>query len=120
MKLLKAFTYASRGVYTFFSNDPNGKLELCFAAIAIATGFILHITNTEWIAVLLCIAMVITLEMINTSIEKLCDMIEPGFHATIKIIKDIAAGAVLVSAVVSLIIGVIIFLPKIFAQLLLY
>ncbi|WP_240628088.1 diacylglycerol kinase family protein [Terrimonas sp.] len=117
MKLIKAFTYALRGVYTFFSSDPNGKLELCFAIIAIATGFVLHISNTEWIAVLLCTAMVISLEMINASIEKLCDMVEPNFHTTIKSIKDIAAGAVLVSAVVSLIIGLIIFLPKIFEQL---
>ncbi|MCC6288120.1 MAG: diacylglycerol kinase family protein [Chitinophagaceae bacterium] len=117
MKLFKSFTYAFQGVYTFFSRDSNGKLELCFAAIAIATGFILHISNTEWIAVLLCIAMVISLEMINASIEKLCDMVEHNFHPAIKIIKDIAAGAVLVSAVVSLIIGLIIFLPKIFIQL---
>lgn len=116
MKLCKAFAYAFRGVYTFFSNDPNGRLELYFAAIAIATGFMLRISNTEWMAVLLCIAMVISLEMINASIEKLCDMVEPDFHPGIKFIKDIAAGAVLVSAVVSLIIGIIIFLPKILHQ----
>lgn len=116
MKLYKAFAYAFRGVYTFFSNDPNGRLELCFAVIAIAMGFMLRISGIEWIAVFLCIGMVLSLEMINASIEKLCDMVEPNFHPAIKIIKDIAAGAVLVSAVVSLIIGIIIFLPKILHQ----
>ncbi len=117
MKLLKAFKHALEGVYTFFSADTNGKIELCIAGIAIATGFVLHISNTEWIAVMLCIAMVISLEMINASIEKLCDLVEPTVHPAIKMIKDIAAGAVLVSAVVSLIIGIIIFLPKILSQL---
>lgn len=117
MKLFKAFDYAFQGLFAFVKNDSNGKLECCFAIIAIATGFILHISSTEWIAVLLCIGIVISLEMINASIEKLCDMVEPAFHPAIKTIKDIAAGAVLLSAVVSLIIGLIIFVPKILTQL---
>lgn len=117
MKLIKAFGYAFQGLFIFFSRDSNGKLELCFAVIAIATGFILHISALEWVAVLLCIAMVLSLEMFNAAIEKLCDIVEPNFHPAIKIIKDIAAGAVLLSAVVSLIIGLIIFLPKIFPQI---
>lgn len=117
MKLLKAFKYAFQGILTFSSTDNNGKIELCFAVIAIAAGFMLYISTFEWIAVVLCIALVLSLEMFNAAIEKLCDMVEPAFHPTIKIIKDIAAGAVLLSAVASLIIGLIIFLPKILSQL---
>lgn len=117
MKFLKAFKYAFHGLFIFFRSDPNGKLELCFATIAIATGFILHISVQEWLVIILCITMVISLEMINASIEKLCDMVEPAIHPTIKFIKDIAAGAVLLSAVASLTIGLIIFLPKILSQL---
>lgn len=117
MQLLNAFKYAFRGIYVFFGKDRNGKLELCFAIIAIAAGFILHISLYEWTAVLWCIAMVLSLEMINASIEKLCDMVEPAIHPTIKTIKDITAGAVLLSALVSLVIGIIIFLPKIITQI---
>lgn len=117
MQLINAFKYAFQGIYIFFSKDFNGRLELGIAIITIAAGFVLHISKYEWITVLLCIAIVLSLEMINTTIEKLCDMIEPGVHPTIKMIKDIAAGAVLLSAIVSLVIGLIIFLPKIIIQI---
>ena len=113
MQIFNAFKYAFQGVYVFFSKDFNGKIEFGCAIVAIAAAFVLHISTVEWIAVLLCIAMVLSLEMINASVEKLCDMVEPGFHPTIKTIKDILAGAVLLSAFVSLAIGLIIFLPKI-------
>lgn len=117
MQLLNAFKYAFQGVYIFFSKDFNGRLELGIAIITIAASFVLHISKYEWIAVLLCIAMVLSLEMINAAIEKLCDLVEPGFHPTIKMIKDITAGAVLLSALVSLVAGFIIFLPKIFMKI---
>ena len=69
----------------------------------------------EWLVVVLCITVVLTLEMINTAIEKLCDVVQPDYHPQIKIIKDIAAGAVLIAALGSIIIGAIIFVPKIIA-----
>ncbi|MGN6437127.1 MAG: diacylglycerol kinase family protein [Agriterribacter sp.] len=113
MKTIRSFKYAIAGVYLFFRYERNGQLQLIAAAIAVALGLWLHITRSEWIAVLLCMAAVLSLEMINTAIEKLCNLIQPDYHPAIKVIKDVSAGAVLLSAVASLIIGFIIFLPRV-------
>jgi diacylglycerol kinase len=113
MKRIASFKYAFAGVVTFFSKDINGRIELAAATAVIIAGFIFNLAPNEWIAILLCIGAVLSIEMINAGIEKICDMIQPEYHPQIKIIKDIAAGAVLVSAVVSLIIALIIFTPKI-------
>ena len=113
MKRLYSFKYAFAGLLCFFRKDSNGQLELLAAIVVVAAGCFFHISNLEWLAVLLCIGSVLTLEMINTSIEKLCDMVQPEYHPQIKTIKDIAAAAVLLAAVVSLVIGIIIFYPHI-------
>ena len=80
---------------------------------AIALGFWMAISPTEWVAIIVCIAFVLAMEMINTAIEKLSDVVQQGFHPGIKKVKDIAAGAVLVAAMGSLFVGAVIFLPKI-------
>lgn len=113
MKTIRSFKYAAAGVYTFFRNECNGQVQLMAAVVAITLGFGLHITHLEWIVTLLCIAAVLSLEMINTAVEKLCNLVQPDYHPAVKIIKDISAGAVLLSAVVSLVIGIIIFLPRV-------
>lgn len=113
LKRIQSFKYALNGIIRFFSHETNGKIQLAAAVIAISTGFILNIDRAEWIALIFCCGWVLGLEMINTAIEKTCDLISIDYHPMIKTIKDVAAGAVLVSAVASLVIGVIIFLPKI-------
>ena len=113
MKRTASFRYAFEGIATFFSKDINGRIELAAAAAVITAGFIFRLNKTEWTVVLLCIGAVLSIEMLNACIEKICDMIHPEYHPQIKTIKDIAAGAVLLSAVVSLIIALIIFTPKI-------
>lgn len=113
MKIIRSFHYAISGVFRFFRYERNGQIQLCAAIVSIILGIWLSINAGEWTAVLLCIGAVFSLEMINTAIEKMCDFIQPERHPAIKAIKDIAAGAVLMSAVASLIIGAIIFLPKI-------
>jgi len=113
MKVIRSFKYAAEGIFTFFRHERNGQVQCIAAVIAIVLGFWLNITAAEWIAVLLCIGAVFSLEMINTAMEKLCDLIQPELHPAIKVIKDISAGAVLLSAVASLIIGIIIFLPRV-------
>jgi diacylglycerol kinase len=90
---------------------------LLSAIVVLLLSVVFKISNTEWLAVTICIAFVIATEMINTSIEKLCDLVQKDFHPGIKKVKDIAAGAVLLSAICSLVIAVIIFLPKIIALL---
>ena len=113
MKLIKSISYAWAGIKSCFVSEPNFKIHIVAAIVAIVFSLMLSISATEWIAVVFCIAFVVTMEMINTAIEKLCDVIHQEIHPGIKKVKDIAAGAVLVSAVFSLITGGIIFLPKI-------
>lgn len=112
MKLISSFKYALQGARYFFSRDRNGKIELCFAVLAVALGFVCNISPLEWCAIVLCIGVVIGFEMLNAAIEKIADFVEPDYNPKIKTIKDVAAGAVLIPAVASLVIGFIIFLPK--------
>jgi len=113
MKLLKSFAFALNGLKVCFTSETNFKIHAVLAVIAISLGIGLAISNAEWLAIIFCIAFVTAMEMINTAIEKLCDVVNTAVHPGIKKVKDIAAGAVLLAAVCSLIIGLIIFLPKI-------
>ena len=113
MKFSQALRFALTGITTFFGSETNGQIQLGVTATAVILGWILQIDAMEWLVVVLCIIVVLTLEMINTAIEKLCDVVHPGYHPQIKIVKDIAAGAVLLAAVGSVTAGGIIFLPKI-------
>ena len=101
-----------QGILHFFQNERNGKIQLSIAAVVIATAAILGISAAEWLAVLICVAMVISMEMLNSALEQLCDKVESGYHPVIKTVKDVAAGAVLFASIISVAIGVIIFLPK--------
>ena len=85
------------------------------AVLAIGLGIVLHISTVQWFIILLCIALVLSLEMMNTAIEVLADHLHPGQHPKIGWVKDMAAGAVLVAATVSLILGCWIFCPAIMA-----
>lgn len=111
--LLKSFANAFAGIAYFFANDRNGKIHLAITVIVIAASLALQVSTIEWMVVLLCIALVIGLEMLNSALEKLCDLVEPNYHPTIKMIKDVSAAAVVLSAIISVVIGIIIFLPKI-------
>ena len=113
MKFIQSLQYALTGITAFFRSETNGQIQLGGAIIAVILGWAFQIDATEWLVVVLCITVVLTLEMINTAIEKLCDVVHPGYHPQIKIIKDIAAGAVLFAAIGIVMAGAIIFLPKI-------
>lgn len=116
-KFFKSFAYAFNGIKYFFLHERNGRVQLFIAAAVVAAAVGLKLAAIEWIAVLLCIAMVMGLEMLNSALEKLCDEVHEEYHPKIKIIKDVAAGAVLWVSIVSAVIGCIIFIPKIIALL---
>ena len=113
MKIIRSFAFAINGLKSCFTSETNFKVHIIVALVVILLGFVLHISYTEWLIVIASIAFVITMEILNTAIEKLCDVVQESFHPGIKKVKDIAAGAVLVSACSSIIVGAIIFLPKI-------
>jgi len=112
----RSFIYAFKGIRYAFKTQHNMWLHAIAAAIAILLGFILAITAIQWLVILLCIGAVFALEIINTAIEALVDHLHPERHPKIGLVKDLAAGAVLIAAILSLIIGCIIFLPLIWAH----
>lgn len=113
MKILRSLSYAWEGLKHAFLTQNNFRLHSLAAILVLLLGLLCRISATEWLVVLICIAMVTTAELFNTALEKLCDLVQPGHHPVIKTVKDISAGAVLICALVSLATGGIIFIPKI-------
>ncbi len=110
-KQLRSFGYAWKGIRCCIGKEQNLNFHLIAAVVTVAAGFILGITRTEWMIVLLCIGVVIAAELFNTAIEKLVDLVSPQQHPVAGQVKDIAAGAVLVCATAAAIIGWIVFIP---------
>jgi len=111
---IKSFKYAFNGLKLFFVSDHNGRIHLFAAIVAIALSFYLKLSGLEWIAILSVISAVFVAEILNSAIEKLADVVSPNYHPKIKIVKDLAAAAVLVAALLAVITGIIIFIPKLF------
>ncbi|MCB0473580.1 MAG: diacylglycerol kinase family protein [Flavobacteriaceae bacterium] len=110
---LKGVRYAIRGVWLLLTTEPSIIVQFFIAVIMTIAGFIFQISTTEWILQLLAIGLVMTAEALNTAIEKLTDYIQPEYDKKIGFIKDIAAGAPAIAAIIAVIIGVLIYLPKI-------
>ncbi len=113
-KRLKSFGYAFRGIRSFFLSTHNAWIHAAAALLVIAASLFFQITIIEWIAVIFCIGLVFTAEAFNTAVEQYVDLVQPEFDSRAGNIKDIAAGAVLISAICAAIIGLLIFLPRIF------
>lgn len=111
VKLLKSFKYAASGLKFCFKTQQNFRVQLLAGTIAVMAGIFLQISRLQWIAILICISMVLTTELMNSAIEKICDHINPFYHPQIKNIKDMAAGASLVIALMSIVTGLLIFIP---------
>lgn len=111
--LLKSFQFASQGIKHAFIHERNMKIHGMVSIVVILLGFVLGLTLTEWLFVLFAIAGVISLELINTAIERVVDLTTSHYHPLAKQAKDVSAGAVFIYSCLSVIIGIIIFLPKI-------
>ena len=109
---IKSFGYAGRGIKIVFGSEPNMKIHIFVAMLVILCGFVFKINITEWILCLLCIGLVFSAEMLNTAIENVVDLASPEHHELAGKAKDIAAGAVLICAIISVVIGLLIFVPK--------
>ena len=113
LKRLESFKYAFNGLRILIKEEHNARIHLFAAICVIIAGVLLKISVYEWIAVIFSIGLVFSTEIINSSIENIADFISPEKHETIKKIKDLSASAVLISAIAALIVGLIIFIPKI-------
>ena len=113
----KAFVNAFAGMGYFFRHERNGRSLLIIGVFIVILGKLLNITQHEWIAVLICIGIVLSAEMMNSALEKLCNYLQPSFDLQIKIIKDVAAAAVLFLSLISAVAGALIFFPKLWQLL---
>ena len=111
-KRLQSFGYAFRGIYSVFGTEANMKIHIGISLLVIICGIAFNISITEWMFCLLCIGLVVGAEMFNTAIENVVDLASPELHPLAGKAKDIAAGAVLICAIISVIIGLLIFVPK--------
>ena len=111
LKLIKSFRYAFYGIFTALT-EQNMKIHFVSAVVVIIAGLLTGLNLVEWILIILLIALVISTEMVNTAIETIVNLVSPDFHPLAKKAKDVAAGAVLVFAIASVIIGLLIFIPK--------
>jgi diacylglycerol kinase len=110
---LKRVSVAFWGLLTAFEEEANFRIQFLIAIAIVILMVLLKLTSIEKSILLLTILVVLGLELINSQIEKFLDLIEPSLHPRVKIIKDFSAGAVLLSACGSIIIGVLIFYPHI-------
>lgn len=117
VRLVRSFKWAGQGLKYCLSREKNFQVHCIVGVLAVVTGFVLKIAACEWVIISICIAIVLAFEMINTAIEHLCNIAQPSIDPTVKIIKDVSAGAVLIIALMSLVCGAIIFIPKIAALL---
>jgi len=112
---LQSFKYALKGVRLLFQSETNAKIHLAFTILVIAGGLFFSVSLTEWCLLVLAIVMVLCAEGMNTAVEYLTDLVSPDFHELAGKTKDVAAGAVLITAIGAAIVGCVIFLPKIWA-----
>lgn len=113
----KRFGDAVRGIAAALRSETHLVAQVVVAMVVLLAGIFTGLSTAEWMMVTACIALVLSLELANTAIEKLCDVVHPDYHPLIGQVKDIAAGAVLVAAIASAIIGCLIFAPHLWRWL---
>jgi diacylglycerol kinase (ATP) len=109
---LKSMGYAFKGAVKLITTEHSVMAQFSIGILLIFLGVYFNITKTEWLFQTLAIGLVLSIEGLNTAIEKIADFVHPKFHERIGFIKDIAAGAVFFAAMTAIAIGIIIYLPK--------
>lgn len=110
---LISFSYAFSGIKIALKNEPNIRIHLVLAFVASILAYFLNFSPTEWVILAFTIAFVLILELINTTLEAIVDIVSPEVSQQAKIAKDVSAAAVFISALLSVIIGAFLYLPKI-------
>ncbi|PNQ72778.1 diacylglycerol kinase [Hanstruepera neustonica] len=111
---LRSIKYAFKGAWILVTTEASIKVQVFIGIIMTGLGFVVGLSRTEWIIQCLTIGLVIAIEGINTAVEEIADFIHPDKHTKIGLIKDISAGAVFIFAVTAIIVGILIYFPKIF------
>nr|WP_293840819.1 diacylglycerol kinase family protein [uncultured Arsenicibacter sp.] len=120
LKVVRSFRFAGQGIADLFRYENNARVHLLAAIGVIGVCFWLNLNQTEWAIVLTQIGLVWAAEGFNTAIEKLCDLVSPGYHPQIKAIKDLSAGAVLLVVLVAVVVGSLLIGTKLYTRFLLF
>lgn len=115
--LLESFRYAFAGLAYALRTQRNTRIHLTIAVGVVALGLWLKISLTQWAVLALTIGFVLVGEMLNTVAETLVDLVSPGYHPLAKVVKDVTAGAVLLTAIVSVAVGLLVLGPPLWARL---
>jgi diacylglycerol kinase len=110
-RLIKSFTYAIKGLIRTFQEEQNLKIQSFFGIAVLFLGWLFEIAATEWIFLILAIGLVLLAELINSAVERISDVLKPRINSYVKEIKDIMAAAVLLSSLIAVLVGLIIFIP---------
>lgn len=110
--ITKSFGYAFEGIFTCIRKERNMKIHCVMAILVVAAGVILGLSPVEWCICLGLFGLVMALELVNTAVEAVVDLVTGEYHPLAKIAKDTAAGAVLIAAIMAAAAGLIIFVPK--------
>ena len=110
---IRSFGYALKGIALLFASQPNARIHAVVLSFVVAAGFYFDVNKTEWLTIVLIAALVLSAEAMNTAVEFVVDLVSPDYHLLAEKAKDVAAAAVLLAAFGAVIIGLIIFLPKI-------
>jgi diacylglycerol kinase len=108
-----SFKFAFHGLWSLLKNEHNSRIHFLAAIIAIVMGLVLKINFLEWPLLIIVIGIVFLTELLNTSLETLGDLVDPEWNERVRKAKDYAAAAVLISAIISIVVGGLIFIPKI-------
>lgn len=109
---LKSVGFAVKGAFKLITTEHSVMVQSALAVVLIIAGFVFNISREEWMMQILAFGLVLSIESLNTAVEKLADFIHPEFHDRIGFIKDIAAGAVMFAALAAIAVGLLIYVPK--------
>ncbi len=113
-QILRKFSFALNGCKAAVRSEQSIRIQLVVSVVVVLAGGLLGLTRLEWLFVIASIGVVISLELLNTAIEKMLDLLHPARHDSVKFIKDVSAAAVLVSSFTAVIVGLIIFSRHLF------
>lgn len=111
-KIIESFRYAFAGLRYCFLTQRNFRIHISAAILGTITGLLLNLSLVEWAVFATMAVMVLAAEMVNTMVESLVDLVTTEYHPLAKVAKDVAAGIVLLTAIASVIVGLLIFAPK--------
>lgn len=112
--LVNSFGYAGRGIVDALKDEPNLRIHFLIATLVVVLGFVFRLELIEWAVIIVCITLVITFELINTVLEEMVDLANPEISTAARKAKDISAATVLIASIGSALVGLLLFLPRIF------